>query len=196
MRQSSSVIMGGRLKRRKMVAEAREGAQGVDNPPKTGGGQPSEVERIRRSRKWRWPTALALMALGVLASGAGLYSGAGVCRDATAGVRTVRLCAPPSTAELVLLFVPALAFLFPDLSEINVFGFGIKREIDKVEEDIDKVSKEQVDELAKATGELGTELASRMQDVERVSADGPKVLRRTLKKLADLERRIASLEGG
>jgi hypothetical protein len=172
---------------------------------KPDGAKQSDPERIRASRKWRWPTALGLAILAVLVSGVVLYAhGRGICRDATAGTRIVQLCAPPSVAELVLLFIPALAFLFPDLSEINVAGFGIKREVEKVEE----VSKEQVEGLASAVDGLterfgeqvaglsdeARDVAVAVRDVDAARRRDKKRLTQAVTALEEIEVRLARLE--
>jgi hypothetical protein len=189
------------------VDEKRSDADRADDGAgaKSGGAKQSGPERIRASRKWRWPIALGLAILAVLVSWVVLYAhGHGICRDATAGTRIVHLCAPPSVAELALLFIPALAFLFPDLSEINVAGFGIKREVEKVEE----VSQEQVEGLTKAVDRLSERSREQLADLSKEAHDvaiavrevdtarkrDKKRLTQAVEALEEIEVRLARLE--
>jgi hypothetical protein len=110
-----------------------------------------------------------------------------------AGSRALRVCAPPSTAEFLLLFIPALALLFPDLSEINFLGLGIKRQVDEVE-DVQTKATKAAEGLTKAFGDQYVLLSG---DVRKVQAEGEldrERLRRALAALTQVQARVNQLE--
>lgn len=76
------------------------------------------------------------MAIAVAAQ----YGGwAAVCRDAVAGANKLRLCSPPSTTQYAPLFIVTVLLLFPDLSEVSVFGVGLKRDLEETKEELNDV---------------------------------------------------------
>lgn len=168
------------------------------------------------SRKWRWPVAFALALGAVAAAVAALYiDAAAICKDEVAGSRTVDVCSPPSVAQLALMFIPSLLLLLPDLSEVDVLGFGFKRDLDETKDKVDETEgtvTEQVEELGRAIARLeeGTadpravrelaetveRLAVGIRDLELTSARDTDVLRATLETLVGIDERVARLERG
>jgi methyl-accepting chemotaxis protein len=162
------------------------------------------------SRKWRWPTAFALGLGAVVAAVVAVYTdAAAVCKDAVAGPRTVRVCSPPSVGQLAFLFIPALLLLLSDLSEVDVVGFGFKRDLDETKDKVDETQgtvTEQVEELGQAVARLEERsadvqtarvlaenldrLARALRDIELTSARDTDVLRGTLETLADIDERL------
>ena len=155
----------------------------------------SARDRAGDSRKWRWPAALLLAFAAVGLAIAGVYVGdAQVCKSAIAGVRTVHVCAPPSVAELALLFVPAVLLLAPDLSEVSVGGLSFKRDLDKVE----TTTIESAEALGRTASELDARVSGLTDDVRninRTNARDTDALIDTLQAVRRLEERVARLEG-
>jgi ABC-type phosphate transport system auxiliary subunit len=155
-----------------------------------------------RTRPWRWPLAGALALSGLVAAGIALHVDSAVCEEAVAGSRKVKLCGPPSLGELALLFVPTLLLLLPDLSEVDVLGFGFKRDLEGTVNEQAQNLGESVEELKESSVGTVAELASGLErlagnvrDLELTTARDTDVLRETLEALAAIDQRVAELEG-
>jgi hypothetical protein len=150
------------------------------------------------TRKWRWPAAFAFAIVAILLAAFASYSHIGaVCKDAVTAARTVHLCAPPSLGDFVLLFIPALLFLLPDMSELNVLGVSLKR----VEEKVDD-AEGQATEHAATLAAADNEVLARLTGLEQRTDGNAEALRTALENnartalesIAQLERRLKGLE--
>jgi hypothetical protein len=164
-----------------------------------------------RTRWFRWPAAFVVVFVAVAAAVAALYvDAAAVCKDAVAGRRTIDVCTPPSVGHIGLLFIPAILLLLPDLSEINVFGFGFKRDLEETKDKVEVTVRDQVEKLSVAVARL-EELSPERDAIRRLAfrvdglRDGVRdlavttdrdtdVLRATLETLASLQERLVRLE--
>jgi hypothetical protein len=167
----------------------------------------SAQEWAADTRRWRWSLAAFAVVVALVLAVLGTYDHAAViCRDAVASTRTVRLCAPPSTAQLALLFIPALLLVLPDLSEVNVLGFGFKRDLAEAKEKVDAtrgITNAQVEGLIAAVARLDQRaantgdvrgVATRVDDLELASANDTTLLREALQAIAGLDGRLRALE--
>jgi hypothetical protein len=168
----------------------------------------SAREWAAETRRWRWPLAAFAVLIAVALAVLGMYNHAAViCRDAVASTRTVRLCAPPSTAQIALLFIPALLLVMPDLSEVNLLGFGFKRDLEEAREKVDATrgtTNAQVEGLIAAVARLDQRaadagdvrgIATRVDDLELASANDTTLLREALQAIAGLDDRLRAIDG-
>jgi hypothetical protein len=155
------------------------------------------------SRRWRWPAAFGWVLLVIVVSGFTSYSHLGsICRDTVASGRTVHVCGPPSLGVLVLLFIPALLFLLPDLSEMSFLGVSLKRVEDKVDQETGSATAQ-----IAALGAAGLEVRSRLEQqtdtidelktgLESNSRSNTESILALSARIRDLENKPADVGGG
>jgi hypothetical protein len=151
-----------------------------------------------KTRKWRWPAAFVAALVAIALAAFASYSDLGaVCKDAVASASTVHLCAPPSLGDFVLLFIPTLLLLLPDMSELNVLGVSLKRVEEKVDE-AEGTATSHVAQLAATSDEVTVRLLGLEQRTDRDSEALRTTLennaRAALETIAQLDSRLKRLE--
>ncbi len=89
----------------------------------------------------RRPLSLAVVLIAGVASGMSDYTGAfRICRPQilVVGDHLVRsrLCDPLSLADLAPLWIITLAFLWPDIKSLTLFGVGLEKRQERLEHDL------------------------------------------------------------
>ena len=87
-----------------------------------------------------WKTARRIIGGLLLLSALGaafLFSYDGIFRlcEKTTGTDPAVMCKAPGVDLLVLLFLPGVAFFIPDVSELSIFGIGVKREVEEARQE-------------------------------------------------------------
>jgi hypothetical protein len=144
--------------------------------------------------------AIAIIgAVAVLVVRSHYYDGWKTCETTTttapgAAPRIERSCAPYAIADTIPLLLLALVFIWPDLSEVELFGIGkIKRRLDRQAQGQDQLLRgQQRLEQHVHTLQLSAQVASQHQETNIDLGESLGLSRQ----LVDLEKRLKGLEAG